>query len=685
MFHKELQALIHEFFPNLPREPNNHLTGFLNAVNERWTASESKSDESMVRMELLASFIQNSNDAFQVASENGQLEYINMEASKRLGIPQKNVEHYQVKDFEEIFNEPGSWEKHVEELKTMDHMVLEGVNKNQQTGTSFPVEVTVKYFDINGKGFIIASSRDITERKIYQNEIIRQKEKAEAANKAKSEFLANMSHEIRTPLNGIIGFSDLLANANLNPEQQQYAFTVNQSAKLLLDIIDDILDFSKIEAGKLELEILQADLWSMCESTLEPVYFQAQNKGIELVLHIQPDCPRFIWVDEIRLCQILINLLGNAIKFTEKGTVKLSVKPTSFLPENRVQLCFLIEDTGMGISKSYQTKIFDAFSQEDSSTTRKYGGTGLGLSISNKLLRYMGSRLELNSEPGKGSTFYFNVTLPYEADESIFDCRSYFYNILVVDDNKYALDALTSMILHLRLRPIPVSNGIEAMRILEQDPTIELILLDESMPHLDGIETAQKIKSSGIYTPVFLMSCDQRIIVEETKHSFGYERTIKKPVTLKNLISALSTPVKAVNKPESAQTDTPPILERPVTIMIAEDNMVNLFLARTIIKKLIPNASLYEAKNGLEAVEIFREKKPEITFMDIQMPELSGYDATRKIRTEFPEITNPIIALTAGTVIGERERCLSAGMDDYISKPLIKSNLADIFQKWLIN
>ena len=404
---------------------------------------------------------------------------------------------------------------------------------------------------------------DITERKQTET-VVQQKELAEAANKAKSEFLANMSHEIRTPLNGIIGFTDLLLNTNLGVTQEKYITTVNQSAHSLLDIINDILDFSKIEAGKLDLYIEKYDIEEMLSQIIDLILYESNHKKLNLKLNIASDIPKYFWIDSVRLKQILINLLANAVKFTEKGSIQLDVIVLEKIDDFTAIIRFAVVDTGIGILEQNKKKIFQAFSQEDSSTTRKFGGTGLGLTISNQLLGLMNSRLQLESKIDLGSTFYFDLVLK-------------------------------------------ISN-----------------------------EPAEKVT---IFNPDF--------------HSI-------KDIAVKKDISS-----------------------KKIKIMIVEDNKVNMLLLKTIIKNLGRNTVISELKNGKDAVDQLEVIKPDIIFMDIQMPIMNGYEATRIIRTLKSGQNIPIIAITAGTEKEEKEKCLTAGMNDYIPKPIMKGIIEETFIKWL--
>lgn len=530
---------------------------------------------------------------------------------------------------------------------------------------------------------------DITSLNNQREELKIAKVRAEEANVAKSEFLANMSHEIRTPLNGVIGFTDLVLKTNLNETQQQYLSIVNQSANALLSIINDILDFSKIEAGKLELSIEKCDLYEMSAQATDIITYQIQTKGLEMLLNIPYDLPRFIWADSVRLKQILINLLSNASKFTEKGEIELKIEVVDVI-DSMTYFRFSVRDTGIGIKPDKQQKIFEAFSQEDGTTTKKYGGTGLGLTISNKLLGLMGSKLELISAPGKGSTFYFDLQLKAEQGEAIeWKDIDHIKRVLIVDDNENNRIILNQMLLLKQIRCDEAKNGFEALQYLAKGVEYDAIIMDYHMPYMDGLETIRKIRanfeSEGTKEQqiILLHSSSDDEVLQNACNELNVVHRMTKPIKTEDIYNVLSRlykeelPVAALKTADASTTSD------KVNILIAEDNAINMLLAKTIIRRIAPNAVIYEATNGLEAVEYCRMNRPDLILMDVQMPEMNGYEATRNIRKLVPEVNAPIVALTAGNVKSEKEKCLEAGMDDFLLKPIVESTLALAFEKWL--
>ena len=537
---------------------------------------------------------------------------------------------------------------------------------------------------------VYGTFQDISEQKMDEENLIEAMKHAKAASVAKSEFLANMSHEIRTPLNGVIGFSDLLTKTQLNDSQQQYAQAVHQSANLLLDLINDILDFSKIEAGKLEISTEQCDLWKLLEQISHVVKHKLLSSDIELLLNVSASLPRYAWIDPIRVRQILINLLGNAAKFTEAGEIEITV---SLIPEASAEshgcLEFSVRDTGIGIDPDRQRSIFEAFSQEDASTTRKYGGTGLGLTISNQLLGLMGTRLELESQVGVGSRFFFRLRArtKYEAPQPI-QAPSAINRVLVVDDHPKNRQIIQEMLSLKAISCDSASDGEEALQKIANN-AYDAVVIDHHMPTLSGIEVIQHVQevmciSSRELPFILLHSSANDHEINAARRVLDIQKVVSKPVTLHQLtelIQSLNAAHSPVNPPEE---EVNYLSDQAVSILIADDNPINRLLARTMIQKILPRARIIEASDGAEALERFAEHHPAMVLLDIQMPHLSGYKVCQQIRATEPSHTT-IIALTAGTVKGERERCLRVGMDDYISKPFVLETLAATFQRWINN
>ncbi len=583
-------------------------------------------------------------------------------------------------------------------LKNANHFSGEILNYRKD-GNTFWNELTISpLWNEQGKlSHFVGVTRDITDRK-WAEQVVRQAQaSAEASSRAKSEFLANMSHEIRTPMNGIIGMTELALDTELTANQREYLESVKVSADTLLTVINDILDFSKIEAGKLDLDPVEFDLRETLDNTLKPLALRAHQKGLELTCEIASEIPDILVADSVRLRQIWVNLVGNALKFTTTGEIGIQVSIES-IKGNNAALHFKVIDTGIGIPEEKLETIFDQFSQADGSTNRQYGGTGLGLTISAQLVKLMGGRIWVESEVGHGSTFHFTVSLGISATQPKHHDRLHLdhlkdLSVLVVDDNATNRRILDEMLKRWGMKPTLAASGKGALAALRQTTEtksyFQLIIVDCVMPEMDGFSLIEQIHRDDSFSkPVVMMLTSDKLTGETARcRELGIACHLVKPVMQARLLNSILNALGVARLSENLSSPISPIVSAPVPgdrknlrILLAEDNVVNQKVAVRILERQGHNVEV--AENGKKALTLLESRKFDVVLMDVQMPEMNGFETTACIRS-LEKTTGahlPIIAMTANAMKGDRERCLAEGMDGYISKPIKIPELLEALQ-----
>lgn len=666
-------------------DANNHAS-YLQAV----IIDISERKQQLDQLHLLQSVVESTKDAILITSADPQQQnilYANFAHEEMTGYKLEEI----IGQSPRIFQGPKTQRSELERIRTAIEQGMpvqaELINYRKDNREFWVDMMITGVRDDNGRiSHFVSVQRDVTDRKQAELALIEAKEQAEKASVAKSEFLSTMSHEIRTPLNAVIGMTGLLSETPLNSDQQSFLNTIRQGGENLLSVINDILDYSKIEAGKVELENEQFTLIDPIEDTLDLLAGKAFEKGVELINATATTLPRTVKGDITRLRQILVNLVGNAIKFTKEGEIVVSVRQVESHAD-WTKLEFSVRDSGIGISREKQTRLFRSFSQGDASTTREYGGTGLGLAISQKLVQLLGGNIWLESEEGVGSTFFFTIVIevaegPPPAIESFHELVG--KTALIVDDNPSHLSLLQQQFSALGMHVTASASPVETLALLEAKKTpFDIAIIDMLMPEINGLELAKRVRNICTFSamPLLLLSSGSGIDSDEKKQLF--DAILQKPARRKQLYEEtkrLITGSGLDKKIEQPAIVTEMDLSN-YNILLAEDNMINQKVAKRILDKF--HARVEIANNGQEAVEFIKLRKFDLVLMDMQMPIMDGIEATKTIRN-LPEIIQPTIwAMTANASETDRQACLAAGMDAFLTKPIKIEVLRESFTKWL--